>query len=286
MFPNATSYAFRKGDIAFLTKHEKEKIVAPLLEPFLGTKVRLARGFDTDELGTFTKEIARISNQLETAKAKALKGMELTGLSMGLGSEGSFAPDPYAGFITWNVELLAFIDAERGLEVTGAYEGPAKLVSHAVTSPDEAERIALSRGFPDRLFILRPGGESGLPFFKDMSTRDELRKAAAACFRASSDGVILVESDLRAHACPERRETIRLAAVNLLMKLHSLCPSCRSPGFWVEGVERGLPCARCGRPSAEPAAQLYRCRACGHAMSVARSDASRADPAACEYCNP
>lgn len=286
MFPNAASYAFRKGEIAFLTKHEKEKVVAPLLEPFLGTKIRLARGFDTDELGTFTKDKPRAGTQLEAARAKALKGMELTGLSMGLGSEGSFAPDPYAGFITWNVELLAFIDAERGLEVTGAYEGPAKLVGHAVTSPDEAELLALSRGFPDRLFILRPDGECGLPYFKDMRSRDELRKAAKACWESSKDGVILVESDLRAHACPERRETIRLAAVNLLMKLHSLCPSCRSPGFWVDSVERGLPCARCGRPSAEPAAQLYRCRACGHAMSVARSDVTSAPPAACEFCNP
>lgn len=286
MFPNATSYAFRNGDIAFLTKHEKEKIVAPLLEPFLGTNIRLARGFDTDELGTFTKDKARVGSQLEAARAKALKGMELTGLSKGLGSEGSFSPDPYAGFITWNIELLAFIDAERGLEAIGAYEGPAKVVNRAASSPDDAERIALSHGFPDRLFILRPHGECGLPYFKDMRSRDELREAAVACSQASRDGVILVESDLRAHACPERREMIRLAVVNLLLKLHSLCPNCRSPGFWVEGVERGLPCARCGRPSAEPAAQTYRCRACGHAMSLARSDALRADPAACEYCNP
>lgn len=286
MFPNATSYAFRRGDIAFLTKHEKEKIVAPMLEPFLGTRIRLARGFDTDELGTFTKDKARVGTQLEAARAKALKGMELTGLSMGLGSEGSFAPDPYAGLITWNIEALAFIDAERGLEITGAYEGPAKVVCRAATGPDEAELIALSSGFPERLFIFRPDGACGLPYFKDMRSRDELREAAAACFQASRDGVILVESDLRAHACPERREMIRLAAVNLLMKLHSLCPRCRSPGFWVEGAERGLPCARCGRPSAEPAAQIYRCRACGHSMSLARGDSSRADPAACEYCNP
>lgn len=286
MFPNATGYAFRKGDIAFLTKHEKEKIVAPLLEPFLGTKIRLARGFDTDELGTFTKDKARVGTQLEAARAKALKAMELTGLSRGLGSEGSFAPDPYAGLLTWNLELLAFLDAERGLEIIGAYEGPAQVVSRTATSPDEAGQIALSNGYPDRLFIFRPDGECGSPYFKDMRTRDELREAAAACYQASMDGVILVESDLRAHACPERREMIRLAAVNLLMKLHSLCPSCRSPGFWVEGAELGLPCARCGRPSAEPAAQTYRCRACGHAMSIARSDVTSADPAACEYCNP
>lgn len=286
MFPNATSYSFRKGDIAFLTKHEKEKIVAPLLEPFLGTRLRLASGFDTDELGTFTKDRARVGTQLETARVKALKSMELTGLSMGLGSEGSFAPDPFAGFLTWNLELLAFIDAERGLEIVGGYEGPAKVVSRAATSPEEAELIALSNGFPDRLFIFRPDDDCGLPYFKDMRSAEELREAALACLHASKQGVILVESDLRAHAHPERREMIRLATVNLLMKMHSLCPNCRAPGFWVDGLERGLPCARCGRPSAEPAAQIYRCRACGHAMTLARSDVASADPAACEYCNP
>lgn len=49
---------------------------------------------------------------------------------------------------------------------------------------------------------------------------------------------------------------IRLAAVNILMKLHSPCPNCRSPGFWVDGVERSLPFTRCGRPGDEPAAQI------------------------------
>lgn len=119
-----------------------------------------------------------------------------------------------------------------------------------------------------------------------MRSRDELRKAAEVCLANLKGGVILVKSGLRAHVCPERRELIRLAAVNLLMKLHSLCPSCLSPGFWAEGVECGLPYARFGRPSGEPAAQIYRCLACNHAMSLARSDALRADPAACEYCNP
>ena len=67
-------------------------------------------GYDTDQLGTFTRDIPRPGSQLEAARRKARMGMSLSGLPVGLASEGSFAPDPFTGMFTWNVEMLVLID--------------------------------------------------------------------------------------------------------------------------------------------------------------------------------
>ena len=76
-------------------------------------------GFDTDLLGTFTRETARGGSQLDAARRKARKGMELSGLDAGLASEGSFGPDPFAEMVPWNVALIAWLDDRMGIEVVG-----------------------------------------------------------------------------------------------------------------------------------------------------------------------
>lgn len=50
-------FAGRKLLIA--TKHEKEKVIAPILARELGVKCFVVSNLDTDELGTFTGEIDR-----------------------------------------------------------------------------------------------------------------------------------------------------------------------------------------------------------------------------------
>ena len=105
--------------VALLTQHGKEHVIAPVLDAALGCRVERVSGFDTDTLGTFTRDIPRAGSQREVARRKARIGMELSGLPLGLASEGAFGPDPMAGLFPWNVELLVFIDDERGIEVTG-----------------------------------------------------------------------------------------------------------------------------------------------------------------------
>lgn len=89
MYPNSTNFFFRSGSTAFLTKHRKESLVAPILEPFLGVRLLHVDGFDTDALGTFTRDVKRVDSQLDTARKKARIGMDLGGTRMGIGSEGS-----------------------------------------------------------------------------------------------------------------------------------------------------------------------------------------------------
>ena len=92
--------------IALLTQHGKEKVIAPVLEPALGCQVVRVEGFDTDSLGTFIRDMARVGSQLDAARRKAQVGMELSGCPVGLASEGSFGPDPFTGMFSWNIELL------------------------------------------------------------------------------------------------------------------------------------------------------------------------------------
>lgn len=64
--PVAEQYAGRR--IAVLTQHRKERGTSPMLNAALGCQVQLANRYDTDLLGTFTREIPREGTQLEAAR--------------------------------------------------------------------------------------------------------------------------------------------------------------------------------------------------------------------------
>lgn len=76
--------------VALLTQHGKEKVIAPMLEPALGCRIELVTGFDTDQLGTFTRETPRPGTQLQAARQKARKGMELASTKLGIASVRQF----------------------------------------------------------------------------------------------------------------------------------------------------------------------------------------------------
>ncbi len=73
------SYSLAGQTIVLLTRHGKERVMAPTLESALGCRIEVVDGFDTDQLGTFTREIPRAGTQLEAARRKARIGMELSG---------------------------------------------------------------------------------------------------------------------------------------------------------------------------------------------------------------
>ena len=66
-----TTSSYYNQRVALLTKHAKEDVIALTLKKLLGCSVEKVDGFDTDLLGTFTRDIARDGNQLEAARKKA-----------------------------------------------------------------------------------------------------------------------------------------------------------------------------------------------------------------------
>ena len=99
------------------TKHEKEKVIAPILERELGVRVVVPDNFETDQFGTFTRETARAGNQLEAARRKVTAAMELLGADLGLASEGSFGPHRDVPFVSQNFELVLLVDKKNDIEM-------------------------------------------------------------------------------------------------------------------------------------------------------------------------
>tara|TARA_R110002126_G_scaffold12196_18_gene53209 strand:- start:2464 stop:2820 length:357 start_codon:yes stop_codon:yes gene_type:complete len=73
-----------------LTRHDKGRLIAPALNQ-LGWQLTELNSFDTDSLGSFAGEYPRFMTAQECAFRKAALAAELSGLDIGLGSEGSFS---------------------------------------------------------------------------------------------------------------------------------------------------------------------------------------------------
>lgn len=272
--------------IALLTQHGKERVIGPVLDAALGCRVERVGGFDTDALGSFTRDIPRVGSQIEAARRKSRIGMELSGLPLGLASEGAFGPDPMAGLFPWNVELLLFIDAERGIELTGMAQQATRFAHLLTDDWEAAARFARQAGFPEHHLVVRPQGQDDTRIEKDLSNWTALEAAFNRVRALAENGQVFLENDVRAQAHPARREVIRLAAEDLAVKLNSHCPECGAPGFWVTACLRGLPCADCGASTREVRADIYGCPKCAYRETRERIGVEHADPSRCDYCNP
>ena len=192
------SQAYAQQQVALLTQHGKESLIGPLFQQSLGVEVVRASGFDTDQLGTFSGEIARPNSQLQTARRKARIGMDLLGLPLGMASEGAFVPDPFGGLLPWNIELLVWLDDHRQLEVVGVAQGPARNLQRTLSTDVELQRFATEAGFPEHQLMLRASGVAQASVHKGLSTRVQLQRSFIACQAQSPTGQVVAESDLRA----------------------------------------------------------------------------------------
>lgn len=272
--------------VALLTQHGKERVLAPLLEGALGCRVERVAGYDTDLLGTFTRDIPRAGTQIEAARKKARLGMELAGLPLGLASEGSFGLDPMMGMFPWNVEFLIWIDDRLGIEITGVAQGKTNSAHVLAAGWEEVEAFARQAGFPEHHLTARPESENDPRIRKGIADWDGLAQAFRRACAQAANGCAFIETDMRAHANPTRMENIRLAAEDLVKKLRSPCPACATPGFWIIERISGLPCEACGAPTRETRAEVYGCLKCAHRVTRERTGRQYADAGRCDYCNP
>ena len=277
--------AYPGRQVALLTQHGKERVLAPVLEPALGCRVERVTGYDTDLLGTFTRDIPRAGTQLEAARKKARLGMDLAGLPLGLASEGSFGLDPFTGMFPWNVEFLIWIDDGFGLEIVGVAQGKTNFAHVLAASWEEAEAFARNAGFPEHHLVARPEHENNPRLHKGIADWAALRAAFEQALAQSDSRRVFIETDMRAHANPTRMEVIRLAAEDLVRKLCSLCPACGVPGFGIVERLAGLPCEDCGVPTRETRAEIHGCLKCAHRVTQV-ADMTSASAGRCDYCNP
>jgi hypothetical protein len=274
---------FTGARVALLTQHGKERVLSPALLSGVGAMVEVVCGFDTDRLGTFTRDVGRRDSQLETARQKARIAIELSGHAVGLGSEGAFIPSPW-GIGSWNVELVALIDTRLGIEVVGMAHGPARHVHGTARSIAELKDIAMRAGFPEHGLVTRPDGPEAPGAVKGIVSWPSLRSAFRSARDASPDGTVFVESDLRAHFNPTRMGMIARAGADLAARLATPCPACGIAGFgWLESVT-GQPCSACGTATEQVRADIHACVRCPYREE--RPYHGAASPAHCPWCNP
>jgi hypothetical protein len=279
-------HLYKTHKVAFLTQHGKQALLRGPLETALGCELVHTDAYDTDLLGTFTRDQIRPGSQVEAARQKALIGMSLTHTMIGIASEGSFGMDPFGGFIPWNTEVLVWIDQNLGIEVQGIAHGPAQSLHKTIRSLDELEAFARTANFPEHHLVLRPQHQDHPELFKGIDHRADLLKAFDWAKQKSVNGCVFIENDLRAHCNPTRQGLIRKAADNLIQKLLSACPQCNTPGFWITEQTAGLPCTACGRKTHLPVSEIWCCSVCKYEDHKRLSINQLADPSRCDFCNP
>jgi hypothetical protein len=274
--------------------HGKERALLPAFQQHLQADVVPLHGVDTDLFGTFNGEIPRTGTAAEAALRKAELAARDGGTGLGLGSEGSYGPDPAMPFLPLAVEHLAVVDLDRGLRLVerlAAWE--TNFAQHTITG--EAGRPMpwpldwLSRiGWPAHAVMIRsldparPG--DGPVTAKGITDADLLARALAEAGERSPLRQVRLETDMRADRNPTRMALIARLALRLAERLACLCPACRQPGWGIERRLPGLPCAACGTATSAVRATLWGCPSCTHQAEHPLS--GFADPGQCPDCNP
>ena len=277
---------FEGRTLVIASMHRKEEVLKPLLEQGLGITVQVAEGLNTDLLGTFSGEVARLADPLSTARKKCELALDLSGCDLALASEGSFGPHPAAFFLPANEEWLLLVDRKNKLEIhTRHLSLETNFSGQEFHSIEELEAFASKVGFPSHGLILRKSKEELAGMHKGITDPTLLRKAAVQLLESQKSGY--VETDMRAMFNPSRMQIIGETAQLLLQKLNSHCPSCQFPGFSVTSAEPGLPCSLCGTPSSAALAHLLVCSHCQYEAKVSFPHGKKTeDPQYCQVCNP
>jgi len=286
MFNNSINYSFRHSKIALLTKHKKEVEISPLIKNYLGVHVDTFDCYDTDELGTFTREKTRNQSQLETARIKAKKAISISDYQIGIGSEGSFSTDPYIGLTPWNTELIVLYDKKNNIEIVGTDQRPFKSVQKNIRTVEELYSIANDIDFPKNNLILRPDNENNLNINKDFNEINDLVATFNTLIQNSVTKTVFIENDHRAHRSTDRMKSIRYATIDLIIKCHSFCPKCNTPGFSVNRGEGCLSCKYCGTETDTFRYIVYKCNKCSFENKIERTDIKNVEPQYCNNCNP
>ena len=271
--------------ISLLTKHGKEKAIGQLFHKKLNAHLINTDGYDTDQLGTFTRDVPRYGNQLDAARKKAQIAMELTNTKYGIGSEGSFVQDLYSGLVPVNYEIVVFIDSVLNIEIIGHARSGAMSHHASVKDWQELSQFARLNKFPQHQLVIRPDHQDHPVFAKGINNLDKLKKEFYEALKLSKKKKVFVEHDLRAFANPTRMKNIKEATKNLLLKLESYCPKCQTPGFSITRTEAGLPCALCEMPSKQIMSKIHTCLKCDYEKKETTT-VKKADPAKCDFCNP
>ena len=277
---------FQNRKIIIATKHQKEQVIAPILEKELGVSCFTDETFDTDALGTFTGEVERELDPISTAREKCLRAMKANNCDLGIASEGSFGPHPSMFFISADDEFLIFIDTKNNLEVIVRELSTAtNFNGKQIQSQKELMAFAKDSGFPKHGLILRKSKNENTDIQKGITDVKILKKSFEQLY--SKYNYVYAETDMRAMHNPTRMNVIEQATQKLVQKIKSTCPECQIPGFGITDAKNGLVCSLCGSPTNSTLSYIYVCQHCKFTKEeMYPNKKTTEDPTYCDYCNP
>lgn len=276
---------FQGRSLIIGTMHDKEKVIAPLIESSIGVKCIIPIEFNTDQLGTFSGEIERALDPVETVRKKCLMAMDAMEFDLGIASEGSFGPHPTIPFLQADDEWLIFIDRKNNVEIlVRELSFETNYQGREVVAGVELDEFLDRVKFPQHAVMIR-SLETPNEWIKGIRNREDLNKAINKLNIVNAR--FWIETDMRAMHNPTRMGVIEKAAKKLAKAILSTCPSCSMPGFVVSSDTRGLPCELCGLPTQSVLSHVYTCKYCQFEKEINFPfGKQKEDPMYCQRCNP
>lgn len=277
---------FSGRQLIIATKHEKEKVIAPILEKELGVKCFVALNLDTDKLGTFTGEVDRKDDPVTTVRNKCLLAMELTSCDLAIASEGSFGAHPTIYFVPADDEVMIFIDKKNGLEIiVREISTDTNFNGEEIKTENELKRFVKKVKFPSHGLIIKKNKDDFSEIIKGITTFEQLNKTFNNFI--SIHGKAFIETDMRAMYNPSRMKVIKKATTKLADKINSYCPQCQTPGFGITDRKEGLRCMQCNFPTRSTFCYVYTCQKCAYTKELMYPNKKTTeDPMYCDVCNP
>jgi len=283
---NENPYA--RSSIVLTTKHGKVSAIAPPFRKKLAAEVTECN-LDTDMFGTFSGEVERKNNALESACHKCEWGMKQILADYGLASEGSFGPHPFIPFLPCDHEILYFIDRKRDFHLHISHLSQrTNYQMQVIDSLEALQKLAQQTQFPSHALIIRPNAwEDKSIIFKGIQSQNLLEEAFKESLKHSADNKVWVETDMRAHLNPSRMVVITELAEKLAERLANTCPKCNMPGWGKVRVQKGLECNCCKSETELVKTEIFGCTKCDYEETKQRADSlTSATPENCSYCNP
>jgi len=277
---------FKGRKLLIVTKHEKEKVIAPIVELELGVNCFVTNLFDTDKLGTFSGEIEREDEPITTVRKKCISAMEMIGADLAIANEGSFGPHPSFYFIPADDEFMIFIDKKNELEIiVRELSTDTNFNASAVKNEKELFEFAEKAKFPTHGLILKNKREHFTTIVKGITSEQELLENYKKLL--SQNAEVYIETDMRAMYNPSRMKIIESATEKLVAKIKAACPKCNMPGFGIKNAKEGLRCELCNSPTRSTLSYVYACEKCLFEQEEKFPNGKmKEDPTYCDVCNP
>ncbi|RAR70036.1 DUF6671 family protein [Flavobacterium aciduliphilum] len=277
---------FEGRKLLIATKHQKERVIAPIFEEALQVECFVSTKFDTDTLGTFSGEIERKDSALETLRKKCVLAMQANNCDLAIASEGSFGMHPIIMFATADDEMMIFMDSKNQIEViVREISMDTNFDATELKTKEDLMAFVEKVNFPSHGVILKSSKEKYKALFKGINTKENLLKHFNHLI--SNYGSAYVETDMRAHYNPTRMKLIEIVAQKLLKTILHQCPNCQHPGFSVSRVNKGLPCELCHAPTQSTLSFTYQCKKCSfEQVDLYPHQKTKEDPTYCNFCNP